>query len=41
MKHLNIDHKNYTSNLAEILAKLKTDATEVADKITDLQKLDK
>ncbi|XP_046683972.1 dolichyl-diphosphooligosaccharide--protein glycosyltransferase subunit 1 [Homalodisca vitripennis] len=41
VKTLNQEHKNETAQIAELLTKLKADAPELADKVSDLQKLDK
>lgn len=40
-KNINQDYKNETSNIADLLVKLKLDAPELAEKIFELQKADK
>ncbi|KAK7789847.1 hypothetical protein R5R35_003758 [Gryllus longicercus] len=41
MKSFNQEYKTETSHIAELLNKLKTDAPDIAEKVQDLQKLDK
>jgi len=41
VKTLNQEHKNETTHIAELLTKLKSDAPEIAEKVSELQKLDK
>lgn len=41
MKTLNLEHKNETAQISELLIKLKVDAPELAEKVSELQKLDK
>lgn len=41
MKNVNQEYKTETSHVAELSAKVKPDAPEVADKLSELQKLDR
>lgn len=41
VKAVNMEHKNETAQISELLVKLKADAPELADKVAELQKLDK
>lgn len=40
-KFANQDYKNETAHISELLTKLKADAPEIAEKVSELQKLDK
>ena len=41
MKNINQEYKTETSHIAELLAKLKADAPDLAEKVSELQKADK
>ena len=41
MKTVNLEHKNETAHIAELLVKLKADAPDLAEKVSELQKADK
>ncbi|XP_054279640.1 dolichyl-diphosphooligosaccharide--protein glycosyltransferase subunit 1 [Macrosteles quadrilineatus] len=41
VKALNQEHKTETAHMTELLAKLKVDAPELAERVSELQKLDK
>lgn len=41
MKTVTQDYKTYTQHIAELLTKLKPDAPDVAEKVSELQKIDK
>lgn len=41
MKNVNLEHKNETAHIAELLVKLKADAPDLAEKVSELQKADK
>lgn len=41
IKNVNNEHKNETAKIGELLQKVKSDAPEIAEKVTELQKLDK
>jgi oligosaccharyltransferase complex subunit alpha (ribophorin I) len=41
VKTVNQEHKNETSHIADLLVKVKPDAPEIAEKVSELQKLDK
>lgn len=41
VKNLNQEHKTETAQMAELLVKLKADAPELAERVSELQKLDK
>ncbi|XP_075218764.1 dolichyl-diphosphooligosaccharide--protein glycosyltransferase subunit 1 [Lycorma delicatula] len=41
IKNINQEYKTETTHIAELLVKLKADAPEIAEKVSELQKLDK
>ncbi|XP_069693452.1 dolichyl-diphosphooligosaccharide--protein glycosyltransferase subunit 1 [Periplaneta americana] len=41
MKNINHEYKNETSHIADLLVKLKADAPDLAEKVSELQKADK
>jgi len=41
MKNVNLEHKNETAHIAELLVKLKADAPDLAEKVSELQKADR
>lgn len=41
VKNVNLEYKNETAHIAELLAKLKADAPDLAEKVSELQKADR
>lgn len=41
MKNINHAYKNETAHIADLLVKLKADAPDLAEKVSELQKADK
>jgi len=41
VKNVNLEHKNETAQIAELLVKLKADAPDLAEKVSELQKADR
>lgn len=41
VKNVNVDYKNVTTSISELALKLKSDAPDVVDKLTEVQKLDR
>lgn len=41
VKNVNLEHKNETAHIADLLVKLKGDAPDLAEKVSELQKADR
>jgi hypothetical protein len=41
VKNVNLEYKNETAHIAELLVKLKADAPDLAEKVSELQKADR
>ena len=41
MKNVNLEHKNETTHIGELLGKLKAEAPDLAEKVSELQKADR
>ncbi|XP_046383465.1 dolichyl-diphosphooligosaccharide--protein glycosyltransferase subunit 1 [Ischnura elegans] len=41
MKSINQDYKNETANIGDLIIKIKSDAPELADKVSEIQKIDR
>ncbi|XP_071441704.1 dolichyl-diphosphooligosaccharide--protein glycosyltransferase subunit 1 [Hetaerina americana] len=41
MKSINLDYKNETTSIADLITKIKADAPELADKVSEIQKIDR
>jgi hypothetical protein len=41
VKNINHEYKNETAHIAELLVKLKADAPDLAERVSELQKVDK